>query len=60
MRAKQNFTDFLLESLHEQALCAVLSGMPNIKRLRLMFYLLAMIELVLVSGYYGWERLLLR
>ena len=34
--------------------------MENVKWLRLMFYLLATIELVLLSGYYGWEHLLLR
>ncbi|HKW74440.1 MAG TPA: hypothetical protein VJN64_02860 [Terriglobales bacterium] len=34
--------------------------MENVKRLRLMFYLLATIELILLSGYYGWEHLLLR
>jgi len=34
--------------------------MPNIKRLRLVFYVLAMIELVLISGYSGWGRMLLR
>jgi hypothetical protein len=35
-------------------------NMENVKRLRLMFYLLATLELVLLSGYYGWEHLLLR
>lgn len=34
--------------------------MENVKRLRLMFYLLATLELFLLSGYYGWEHLLLR
>jgi hypothetical protein len=34
--------------------------MENVKRLRLMFYLLATLELVLLSGYYGWEHVLLR
>jgi len=34
--------------------------MPNIKRLRLMFYVLATIELVLISSYFGWGRMLLR
>ncbi|MGH9566064.1 MAG: hypothetical protein ACRD4I_08785 [Candidatus Angelobacter sp.] len=35
-------------------------NMPMAKQLRLLFYLLAMIELMLVSGLYGWERLVLR
>jgi len=34
--------------------------MPNLKRVRVLFYVLAMIELVLISGYYGWGRMLLR
>ncbi len=36
------------------------SDMPNVKKLRLMFYVLAMIELMLISGYYGWGRMLVR
>jgi hypothetical protein len=34
--------------------------MENVKRLRLMFYLLATLEVVLLSGYYEWEHLLVR
>jgi hypothetical protein len=39
---------------------AVPCDMGNLKPLRLMFYLLATIELVLLSGYYEWEHLILR
>jgi hypothetical protein len=34
--------------------------MQNLKRLRLVFYVLAAIEVILLSGYYGWGRMLLK